>query len=92
MTQGYHKQQVLRRGKRETDIWAEIDSQVHPNLLPFYGVYYSKNEATKKEEDRSIYLVSPWASGGDARHFLCDEKNRVKYARKLVVPHLALLK
>ncbi|KAJ7920371.1 kinase-like domain-containing protein, partial [Mycena leptocephala] len=43
---------------REAIIWRQLS---HPNLLPFFGLYYL---------DERICLVSPWMSSGNIREFL----------------------
>ncbi|KAJ7036274.1 kinase-like domain-containing protein [Mycena alexandri] len=42
----------------EAIIWRQLS---HPNLLPFFGLYY---------QDERLCLVSPWMSSGNIREFL----------------------
>ncbi|KAJ7873555.1 kinase-like domain-containing protein [Mycena leptocephala] len=47
---------------REALIWRQL---CHPNILPFYGLYYYKER---------LCLVSPWMESGHIRAFLNKEK------------------
>ncbi|KAJ7653817.1 kinase-like domain-containing protein [Mycena olivaceomarginata] len=46
---------------REALIWRQLS---HPNLLPFYGLYFFQER---------LCLVSPWMENGHIRHFLKKE-------------------
>ncbi|KAJ7858072.1 kinase-like domain-containing protein [Mycena olivaceomarginata] len=52
---------LLKGFGREALIWRQLS---HPNLLPFYGLYYLKER---------LCLVSPWMENGDIRAFLKKE-------------------
>ncbi|KAJ6618142.1 kinase-like domain-containing protein [Mycena sp. CBHHK59/15] len=49
---------VLKEFSREALIWRQLS---HPNLLPFFGVYYL---------DKRLCLVSPWMKNGNILEFL----------------------
>ncbi|KAJ7108576.1 kinase-like domain-containing protein, partial [Mycena epipterygia] len=49
---------ALKEFGREALIWRQLS---HPNLLPFYGLYYLENR---------LCLVSPWMSNGHVMEFL----------------------
>ncbi|KAJ7142965.1 kinase-like domain-containing protein, partial [Mycena epipterygia] len=51
-------QDALKAFGREALIWRQLS---HPNLLPFFGLYYLDNR---------LCLVSPWMENGDVREFL----------------------
>lgn len=46
---------------REAILWGHLS---HPNILPFYGVYYLDDEY------RRICLVSPWMENGNINEYL----------------------
>ncbi|KAJ7088671.1 kinase-like domain-containing protein, partial [Mycena epipterygia] len=48
---------------REALIWRQL---CHPNLLPFFGLYYLK---------KRLCLVSPWMENGNILQFLSKELN-----------------
>lgn len=86
----------LQRLRREADLWASLSEQDHPNILPFYGDF-QKTEVNVGDDPEEVakqraqhgnfmYLVSPWASGGDARDFLGpgEGENRATHGLKLV--------
>ncbi|KAJ7113503.1 kinase-like domain-containing protein, partial [Mycena epipterygia] len=52
---------VLKEFGREAVIWRQL---CHPNLLPFFGLYYL---------DRRLCLVSPWMENGNIMKFLSKE-------------------
>ncbi|KAF7375734.1 Protein kinase domain-containing protein [Mycena sanguinolenta] len=52
---------LLKGFGREALIWRQMS---HPNLLPFYGLYYFQ---------RRLCLVSPWMDNGHIRAFLKKE-------------------
>ncbi|KAJ7328719.1 kinase-like domain-containing protein [Mycena albidolilacea] len=54
-------QALLKEFGREALIWRQF---CHPNLLPFFGVYYLGNR---------LCLVSPWMENGTITEFLRDE-------------------
>ncbi|KAJ7732237.1 kinase-like domain-containing protein [Mycena maculata] len=59
---------VLKEFGREALIWRQLS---HPNLLPFYGLYYVENR---------LCLVSPWMESGHILDFLKNapsDTNRV---------------
>jgi serine/threonine protein kinase len=45
----------------EAVIWRQL---LHPNILPFYGVYHLPNQGPR------VCLVSPWMENGNIRQFL----------------------
>ncbi|KAJ7489056.1 kinase-like domain-containing protein [Mycena latifolia] len=49
---------ALKQFGREALIWCQLS---HPNLLPFFGLYYLDNR---------LCLVSPWMDNGDVVEFL----------------------
>ncbi|KAF9469363.1 kinase-like domain-containing protein [Collybia nuda] len=49
---------VLKRFYQEAILWGQL---LHPNLLPFYGLYRFRNR---------LCLVSPWAENGDVNNYL----------------------
>ncbi|KAJ7238060.1 kinase-like domain-containing protein [Mycena haematopus] len=52
---------VLKEFGREALIWRQL---CHPNVLPFFGVYYLENR---------LCLVSPWMENGNMMDFLTTE-------------------
>ncbi|KAJ7083012.1 kinase-like domain-containing protein [Mycena epipterygia] len=61
-------QALLKQFGREAVIWRQLS---HPNLLPFYGLYYVENR---------VGLVSPWMENGHILKFLRNapaDTNRV---------------
>ncbi|KAH7910564.1 kinase-like domain-containing protein [Hygrophoropsis aurantiaca] len=52
---------ILKTCARETMIWSHLS---HPNLLPFYGIFYADKEKSR------IALVSPWMENGDLEKYL----------------------
>ncbi|KAG5635074.1 hypothetical protein H0H81_012507 [Sphagnurus paluster] len=52
------EQKIPRAISREAIIWAQL---LHPNILPFYGIYRSRKDFS---------LVSPWAENGNVVDFL----------------------
>ncbi|KAJ7829109.1 kinase-like domain-containing protein [Mycena leptocephala] len=54
---------VLKEFGREALIWRQL---CHPNLLPFFGLYYLDNR---------LCLVSPWMENGNVSEFLRREPN-----------------
>ncbi|KAJ7679251.1 kinase-like domain-containing protein [Mycena polygramma] len=62
---------LLKEFGREALIWRQL---YHPNLLPFFGLYYL---------DHRLCLVAPWMEGGHIRAFLkretCDTSRRVSF-------------
>ncbi|KAJ7803305.1 kinase-like domain-containing protein, partial [Mycena leptocephala] len=56
-------QAVLKEFGREALIWRQL---CHPNLLPFFGLYYLDNR---------LCLVSPWMENGNVTEFLNNEPN-----------------
>ncbi|KAJ7878760.1 kinase-like domain-containing protein [Mycena olivaceomarginata] len=57
-----HVQGALKEFGREALIWRQL---CHPNLLPFFGIYYLGNR---------LCLVSPWMEYGNVMEFLTTEK------------------
>ncbi|KAJ7821966.1 kinase-like domain-containing protein, partial [Mycena leptocephala] len=51
-------QAILNKFSREALIWRQL---AHPNILPFFGVYYLDNR---------LCLVSPWMENGNIMKFL----------------------
>ncbi|KAJ7088697.1 kinase-like domain-containing protein [Mycena epipterygia] len=54
---------VLKEFGREALIWRQL---CHPNLLPFFGLYYL---------NKRLCLVSPWMENGNILQFLSKESN-----------------
>ncbi|KAJ7490906.1 kinase-like domain-containing protein [Mycena latifolia] len=54
---------ALKEFGREAIIWRQF---CHPNLLPFFGLYYLDNK---------LCLVSPWMERGNIMHFLSKESH-----------------
>ncbi|KAJ7709206.1 kinase-like domain-containing protein [Mycena olivaceomarginata] len=54
-------QTLLKEFSREALIWRQL---CHPNLLPFFGLYYLDNR---------LCLVSPWMENGNIMEFLRSE-------------------
>ncbi|KAJ7828964.1 hypothetical protein B0H13DRAFT_2213778, partial [Mycena leptocephala] len=54
-------QAVLKEFSQEALIWRQL---YHPNLLPFFGLYYADNR---------LCLVSPWMENGNVMEFLRKE-------------------
>ncbi|KAF8201272.1 kinase-like domain-containing protein [Mycena galopus ATCC 62051] len=52
---------VLKEFSREALIWRQL---CHPNVLPFFGVYYLESR---------LCLVSPWMTNGNMMDFLTNE-------------------
>jgi hypothetical protein len=52
---------LLKGFSREAIIWGQL---THPNLLPFYGIYYLDADHSR------VCLVSPWMELGDIVSFL----------------------
>ncbi|KAJ7678058.1 kinase-like domain-containing protein [Mycena polygramma] len=52
---------VLKEFGREALIWRQL---CHPNVLPFFGVYYLENR---------LCLISPWMENGNMMEFLTNE-------------------
>ncbi|KAH7907368.1 kinase-like domain-containing protein [Hygrophoropsis aurantiaca] len=57
---------VLKDWAREAIIWSQLS---HPNLLPFYGIFYVDEEKSR------IALVSPWMEHGDLSQYLKNVPN-----------------
>ncbi|KAJ7621273.1 kinase-like domain-containing protein [Roridomyces roridus] len=62
-------QAVLKEFRREALIWRQL---CHPNLLPFYGVYYLENR---------LCIVSPWMDNGNILEYV--KKNLLDTDRQL---------
>ncbi|KAJ7113510.1 kinase-like domain-containing protein [Mycena epipterygia] len=60
-------QAVLKEFGREAVIWRQL---CHPNLLPFFGVYYL---------DTRLCLVSPWMENGNIQKFLSKESHKIDH-------------
>ncbi|KAJ7113567.1 kinase-like domain-containing protein [Mycena epipterygia] len=56
---------VLKGFGREAVIWRQL---CHPNLLPFFGLYYL---------DKRLCLVSPWMENGNILKFLNKESHDI---------------
>ncbi|KAJ7113484.1 kinase-like domain-containing protein [Mycena epipterygia] len=56
---------VLKEFGREAVIWRQL---CHPNLLPFFGLYYL---------DKRLCLVSPWMENGNILKFLSKEVHKI---------------
>ncbi|KAJ7768223.1 kinase-like domain-containing protein, partial [Mycena metata] len=59
---------VLKDFTREALVWRQL---CHPNLLPFFGLYYF---------DTRLCLVSPWMENGNIMQFLKREPPRFTHA------------
>ncbi|KAF8198805.1 kinase-like domain-containing protein, partial [Mycena galopus ATCC 62051] len=71
-------QAVLKEFSREALIWRQL---CHPNLLPFFGLYYLENR---------LCLISPWMDNGNVLDFLRTEPpntDRLSLA-SLIIPIL----
>jgi serine/threonine protein kinase len=60
----------------EAVIWQQL---LHPNILPFYGVYHLPNHGLR------VCLVSPWMENGNLCRFLKDfpDTNRILLVRQI---------
>ncbi|EGO26974.1 hypothetical protein SERLADRAFT_448085 [Serpula lacrymans var. lacrymans S7.9] len=56
--------ELLKRFSAEIIIWRQLS---HPNLIPFYGVYYLNASKTR------ICLISPWMQNGNVVQYLRRE-------------------
>ncbi|KAF8207498.1 kinase-like domain-containing protein, partial [Mycena galopus ATCC 62051] len=56
---------VLKEFGREAAIWRQL---WHPNVLPFFGVYYLENP--DDSPDSRLCLVSPWMEAGHIMKFI----------------------
>ncbi|KAF5351192.1 hypothetical protein D9756_008184 [Leucocoprinus leucothites] len=103
---GHHKDQILClkvvRQFRKTDteamiklfakeaiLWSQLS---HPNILPFYGIYYLG-------EEKRMCLVSPWMTNGNLvnylqdhplaprRPFICDVVTGLEYLHESNIIH-----
>ncbi|KAJ7878749.1 kinase-like domain-containing protein [Mycena olivaceomarginata] len=72
-----HIDAILKEFSREALIWRQL---CHPNVLPFFGVYYLENR---------LCLVSPWMENGNMMEFLTKE-NPCKTARLSLILDVAL--
>ncbi|KAJ7586416.1 kinase-like domain-containing protein, partial [Mycena floridula] len=54
---------------REIIIWCQLS---HPNVLPFYGIYYPDHRETSR-----VCIVSPWMDHGNLLQFLKTTSERV---------------
>ncbi|KAJ7800305.1 kinase-like domain-containing protein [Mycena olivaceomarginata] len=68
---------VLKEFSREALIWRQL---CHPNVLPFFGLYYLENR---------LCLVSPWMENGHIVKFL-KNKNPSNKARLSLILDVAL--
>ncbi|KAG6883011.1 hypothetical protein C0992_009984 [Termitomyces sp. T32_za158] len=53
----------MKHCSREAILWSQLR---HLNVLPFYGLYWYKNQ---------VCLISPWMDKGDVREYLKTENN-----------------
>ncbi|KAJ7586455.1 hypothetical protein C8J56DRAFT_104955, partial [Mycena floridula] len=53
---------LLKDFSREIIIWSQLS---HPNVLPFYGIYYLDHRETSR-----ACIVSPWMDHGNLLQFL----------------------
>ncbi|KAF5351190.1 hypothetical protein D9756_008182 [Leucocoprinus leucothites] len=52
---------MIKLFAKEAILWSQLN---HPNILPFYGIYYLG------EENKRICLVSPWMENGNLVNYL----------------------
>ncbi|KAF7369138.1 Protein kinase domain-containing protein [Mycena venus] len=64
---------VLKEFGREAIIWRQL---YHPNLLPFFGLYYLENR---------LCLVSPWMENGNVMEFLTNKNPSSKGRLSLIL-------
>ncbi|KAJ7678568.1 kinase-like domain-containing protein [Mycena olivaceomarginata] len=66
-------EQLLKQFGSEALIWGQLS---HPNLLPFYGLYYV---------EKRLCLVSPWMDNGHIRAFIKKESCDMDFVLSLVL-------
>ncbi|KAJ7041007.1 kinase-like domain-containing protein [Mycena alexandri] len=64
---------ALKEFGREALIWRQL---YHPNLLPFFGLYYLDNR---------LCLVSPWMENGNIMQFLSKKSPNISYRLSLIL-------
>ncbi|KAF9455030.1 kinase-like protein, partial [Macrolepiota fuliginosa MF-IS2] len=81
---------MLKVVSKETILWRRLR---HPNILPFYGIYYLD------ESRRQICLVSPWMDNGNLvvylkknplvprKPFICDIVHGLEYLHREDIIH-----
>ncbi|KIK01522.1 hypothetical protein K443DRAFT_98448 [Laccaria amethystina LaAM-08-1] len=58
-----HVNHLLKVFAKEAILWSQLS---HPNLLPFYGIYYLEDGHGR------VCLVSPWMNNGHIRDYLLE--------------------
>ncbi|KAJ7835779.1 kinase-like domain-containing protein, partial [Mycena leptocephala] len=66
-------QAILKKFSREALIWRQL---AHPNILPFFGVYYLETR---------LCLVSPWMENGNIMKFLEINKPDTRVRLSLIL-------
>ncbi|KAJ7779207.1 hypothetical protein B0H16DRAFT_1405717 [Mycena metata] len=64
---------ALKEFSREALIWRQL---CHPNLLPFFGLYYLDNR---------LCLVSPWMENGNIMQFLSKQSPTIGHRLSLIL-------
>ncbi|KAJ7040994.1 hypothetical protein C8F04DRAFT_1031883 [Mycena alexandri] len=64
---------ALKEFSREALIWRQL---CHPNLLPFFGLYYLDNR---------LCLVSPWMENGNIMQFLSKQSPNIGHRLSLIL-------
>ncbi|KAJ7015836.1 kinase-like domain-containing protein, partial [Mycena alexandri] len=64
---------VLKKFGREALIWRQL---CHPNLLPFFGVYYT---------EKRLCLVSPWMESGNVMQYLRKQSPDINRCLSLIL-------
>ncbi|KAJ7040995.1 kinase-like domain-containing protein [Mycena alexandri] len=64
---------VLKQFGREALIWRQL---CHPNLLPFFGLYYIENR---------LCLVSPWMENGNVMQYLQKQSSNLVHSLSLML-------
>ncbi|TFK20896.1 kinase-like protein [Coprinopsis marcescibilis] len=73
---------AMKDYSREAMIWSQLH---HPNILPFYGIYYWATEPDKLR----ISLLSPWMENGDISKYLKQNINNSELDRLPLVVDIA---
>ncbi|KAJ3567064.1 hypothetical protein NP233_g6603 [Leucocoprinus birnbaumii] len=81
---------MIKLFAKEAILWSQLN---HPNILPFYGIYYLG------EENKRMCLVSPWMENGNLvnylqenptvarRPFICDVITGLEYLHDRNIIH-----
>ncbi|KAJ8079003.1 hypothetical protein PM082_013290 [Marasmius tenuissimus] len=73
-------EQMIRAFTREALIWRNL---IHPNILPFTGMYWFNEEQTQ------LCLVSPWMENGNLVQFLKDYPEVDRYTQQRLAEDVA---